>query len=1307
MSKPAEAIALAINSHDGVIKPSLIARKNSKPGIRKKGSSNSLNHTSSTSSLPDDPTPASPSSARDSVDTTPSDASGGGKPSLLAASTGSGLSVGRKQRSAGKLKLSSAADDDDVLKSSDPLSPRAKPMPYVQEVPISSPRAGPHFQAAVAADPSLSYVPMRVYITTDASFIASQSNAGSSTSGTPAPRPLEFVALSVGRLWNLTTLLLIAGEKMGYPAQAIFLKPRLARVMSIHDLREDDEVILCQHVEGPLALLDRSKEGSAPFVRLSPRSRLASLPSDATAPTAIATAQAGASSKSTDSPRSRPPSASLSASDRALFKPSPSPDPRELAAVDSSSLIKPSSAESLASPSVSRKKSRPSVSVGADDIGSNGPASPSGKSGRKLKPHPASPTGSPSSNGPSSSSDSIDRSLSTPTKLRVSGLKSSRKISKGGSLTDTSRPGVPKLRIQEEAKEDEGHFIYSTPITGQLPFEGRRLVRRDTESFINTMKNEEIKINAISAIREHDKSISVTAEHPVVEFTGDTGKARSTYSVEVLYLELKRSRSLPDVWLYSTKPGKTSSAAVGRTWPSICDSHLRTGSSTASNTSTYQDEDSDCDDDDDASSMTSSNNLDADYEDKDWNPLTMSEEDVVKRMRQEEKQDVSNLQVADNELQAGTLRALTRRLFWEYQNDDLIQQFLLTYDLFINHLSLLKTLIMLFRVPIADLNSASSVQKISSGPMTPNSSSRRAMPRFRPGDAPAPSPRGSPTPRPAQEHSTGNLSARSSDLSESDGKEEKETLPPWSLPTTPSSSALALNAGMKTVIQHRILTTVRLWIELRYEVLSLKSNRGFFSLFNDFVEFLSNSTVDKHKVYASTLLSTVKTAKMNRMSFRRNLELSRPPTSRKSGSSSARGAPTSPTSTSKILDFTPADLATYFTLREQSFYGKVRLKEYRLVAFSSKDMSRKAPHLEKLINHLNKISFWVATSIFRCEGFPEPSNRSRALVITHFIKVMDELRQMQNYSTMMSIWSALSIPPVSRLEKTWAHVSSESNAMMAQVTKLREGNFKLYRELVDMSDPPYIPIQEVLMKDLTFIEENPTILDNGWINFAKIFMLGKAYKSLKSSQQTLYEFKYPHGVHAFYKIHGNMTLEQLYDYSKVVEPSATDLERMAKAENEKREAERREKKFRELIAKYQKKLPSKQDLLQLFSPDTTLDSLVLVPEASAVFFVHLEQICESSSLDYYRVWTNEWKPINPKASEKLKDVGVRIYDTYLAASSDSAISLNNQSGRAVVFRAVKTAASPVTSDLFDQINLEVKARLKPLLLDYKRSLEIH
>lgn len=1293
MSKPAEPVAPTDLPADELSKPNPLTRKGSKQGLRKKGSSKCLSESSPTLPRPESPSLVAPSS-NDSTESSALDTSSSNHTTNPSIAASPGSLSGRRQRSSGKLKMTSAGDDDDVLRSSDSSSPRSRPA-VTTDWAISSPRSGPHYQAALAADPALTYVPMRIFVATDIAYITHRSSASNTSSAAGLAKPLELVSLSLGRLWNLTTLLLIAGEKLSMPAQSLYLKAKMARVLTIHDLREDDELIVCQHLEGPFALLER-KENALAFMRVSPRSRLGSSPAEMIAPTAIVAPNAAPSSPLTarpDAPKSRPPSVSLSASDRIPYK-TPSPEPRDTDSHALPLLAKPPSSESVSS--LGRKKSRPSVS--AEDSASNS-SSPSKATARKLKTAYASqhaPSSPTLTNGTaSSSSDSIERTHSTPTRLRVNAGKHVRRFSKGSSLLDASslRPTVPKLQMPAKDEEEDSQAVFSTPITSQLPFEGRRLIRRDSSSFIHSMLNEEIKLNAIAAIKEHDKSITVSPHHPVVEFHGDTGKARSSYSVEALYLELKRSRSLPDVWMH----GKASSTRKQKVWGSICDASLRAGSSTTSNTSTYRDDDADFSDDD-ASSMTSSTTIDAEMEDQNLNPLTMSEEDVVKRMRQEEKQDVTNLQMMDNEVQAGTLRALTRRLFWEYQNDELIQQFLLTYDLFINHLSLLKTLIMLFRVPIADANAATKA----TGSLTPQPS-RRATSRLKP-DVLS-SPRGSPTPRGAE----GNISARSSDLSESESND--------SIVPAPSSSSLSLGSasGMKTVIQHRILASIKLWIELRYEVLSLKSNRSFFVLFNEFCDYLSNSSVEKHKVYASTLLQAVKNAKVNRMSFRRNLELSKPPPARNTRTStismSPRSAASAPASSSsatppKITDFSPHDWAEYFTLREQSFFGRVRLKEYRLVSFGSKDMAKKSPHLDKLINHLNKVSFWVATAIFRCEGFAEPTARARATIITHFIKVMEELRLMQNYSTAMAIWSALSIPPVSRLEKSWAHVSSEANQLMAQVTRLREGNFKLYRELVDVAEPPYIPIQEVLLKDLTFIEENPTILDNGWINFSKIFMLGKAYSSLKSSQQTLYEFKYPHGVHAFYKLHGNMTLEQLYDYSKVVEPSANDLERLARAESEKRELERRERKYRDLIVKYQKKMPSKQDLAQLFTYDTTLDTLVYSLDQCAVFFVHLEQVCESASLDYYRTWSTEWRAAILKTPDKLREVGIRIYDTFLAASSDSAISLNNQSARAAVFRAVKSAGSgPVTGDIFDQINYEVRARLKPLLLDFKRSLQ--
>lgn len=1284
------------------VKVGSIARSNSKRGLRKKGSSSNVSETAHSPSPGEvrDASVAGPSS--EVGESKVSEANVSGKTAVSGVSSPQTLNLainmGRRQKLSVKTKSNSGVDESEgkdlSARSGDNLASPRKDWSV-------SPRATPNYQAAVAADPSLTYIPTRVYLVTDVNFMAVQANLLQPATQSPQAKQLEWVALSVGRLWNLHTFLLIAGEKLGVTAQAIFLKSRLARIISIHDLREDDELILCSHLEGPFALIERKE--APPFVRLSPRQRLNSAPSD---PMGLATSNQSptAALKSESAPKSRPTSSSvavppLSASTSQLESPtktalkSPSPPHRD------GSLA----SDALATPG--RKKSKPVVvnglptaspsasSIPADDIASNGSQSPS-KSVRKLKTNPsASTTSAASSAGSfssamSSSTESLERLRNDPN--YSPGPKSARSRSKlmskqgsGGSASSSSELKISHLRIVEETRDVYSpNAIYSTPITSQLPFEGCRLIRRDSTSFLDTMRSEDIKTTAIAAIKEHDRTICVSPDHPVIAYHGDTSKTRNCYTVEVLYLELKRSRSLPDVWLNSSRRRK---------WGPISSGLVGDGSTT-STASTFRDEDGDFSDDD-SSSLTSSTNTDLegkDVDDRDLHPLTMSEEDVRKRMAYEEKQDQANLVVMDNEVQAGTLRALIRRLFWEYQNDDFVQHFLLTYDLFVNHLSLLKTLIMLFRVPITD-----SAATAKTSPGTPTMSSRRQLKftTLRKGDTDAPSsPRGG-----SRDSLTKETAPRSTDAAEMD-REPADSIS--SLASSSMNASSTASLGMKLVIQHRILTTIKQWVELRYDILSLKTNRAFFTLFNEFCEYLSQAAVDKHRMAAKMLLQAVKTAKYNRLMMRQQIELSKPPSAKAStmAASSTKAA-------TKITDISVQDWAVYFTLREQSYYGRVKLKEYHMANMGSKDMAKKSPHLTKLINHFNKLSMWVATAIFRCEGFPDSTPRARATVISHFLKIMEELRVMQNFSSMMAIYSSLSIIPIERLEKTWSHVSSEDRALLLHPARLRESNYKAYREKLEVSEPPCMPIQEILIKDLTLIEENPTILDNGWINFSKIFMLGKAYKAIKRSQTSPYTNKYPAGVYTFHKLHDNMTLEALYDLSKLVEPSANDLERIARAESEKREAEKREKKFRDLIAKYSRKFPSKTDLLSLFGTDTTLEQLVTQQEACAIFYVHLQQICENSSLDYYRVWCHDWKGLSPKNTDRLKEVAARIYDTYLSPASESAISLKLQSSRQTVFKAVK-GSDPLTIEIFEPINSEVRERLKPLLLDFKRSLEV-
>jgi hypothetical protein len=887
------------------------------------------------------------------------------------------------------------------------------------------------------------------------------------------------------------------------------------------------------------------------------------------------------------------------------------------------------------------------------------------------------------------SSDSAESAQSqrfttpTPTKSR-SGKKS--KISKRSLSSDLSKE--PKDDVfAPEPPIPESQKLYSMPISGQMVFEGRVLTRRDTTSFLDTIRNEEIKQTALAAIKEHDRSIGVTLDHPVVVRHGDTGSERRTYSVEALYLEFKRSRSVPDVRMQG-KIRKT-----GGNFGALTTSVLTRDGSTTSNTSTFRDDEAEFSDDD-SSSLTSSSNVDGDLrpeDDRDFNPLTVSEEELMRRMREEEKQDADNLHVTDDQVQAGTLRALIRRLFTHYQNDEFLDHFLLTYDLFIPHLSLLKILIMLFRVPLTG--------EALKGSSTPMASRRNLkLTSLRKADSDLSS--GSTTPRGGSSRdSPSKLSLetpRTPDLSESDGRDSprgassSDSIAHISAQSSPNLGASS--AGMKVVIQHRILNMIKLWIDWRYESLALKANRRFFALFNEFCEYLSQSSIDKHKVFASTLLNAVKNAKWNRMTMKRQLEVSKAPRLKTSGV---------PAASIKITDISVKDWAIYFTLRDQSIYGKIRLKEYHFSNFDSKEKAKRSPHLMKLIDHFNKVSFWIATAIFRCEGFGEPTAKSRAAVISHFLKIMGELKNMKNYSGMMEVFSALSMTAISRLEKTWAYIASAEKEILKEVTRFTDNNFKAYREAVDVAEPPCIPIQLVLLKDLTFIEENPTVLDNGWINFTKILMLGKAFKTLKRFQTTPYDFKYPSGVYQFHKLHGNLSEDDLFDLSKLVEPSASDLERIARAESEKRDAEKREKKFRELISKFSRKAATKTDLASL-SAETTLDSIVTQPELCAAFYVHLEQHCESSSLDYYRVWANEWKGHSTKNPEKLRELCNRIYDTYLAATSDSAISLNNQSARQAVYKAAKGTGTTITLDLFEAINTEVKARLVPHLTEYKR-----
>jgi hypothetical protein len=67
-------------------------------------------------------------------------------------------------------------------------------------------------------------------------------------------------------------------------------------------------------------------------------------------------------------------------------------------------------------------------------------------------------------------------------------------------------------------------------------------------------------------------------------------------------------------------------------------------------------------------------------------------------------------------------------------------------------------------------------------------------------------------------------------------------------------------------------------------------------------------------------------------------------------------------------------------------------------------------------------------------------------------------------------------------------------------------NYSNYRKLLAATQPPCVPFQALYLKELTFIEENVTRLESGWVNFEKLLLLGRVMVTVARLQTVAYKF---------------------------------------------------------------------------------------------------------------------------------------------------------------------------------------------------------
>ncbi|KAJ5984678.1 hypothetical protein N7481_006777 [Penicillium waksmanii] len=207
----------------------------------------------------------------------------------------------------------------------------------------------------------------------------------------------------------------------------------------------------------------------------------------------------------------------------------------------------------------------------------------------------------------------------------------------------------------------------------------------------------------------------------------------------------------------------------------------------------------------------------------------------------------------------------------------------------------------------------------------------------------------------------------------------------------------------------------------------------------------------------------------------------------------------------QFLKIDPKEIARQLTIMESSMFAKIQRSELLNKSWQKRDTCGgpgSAPHIRASIRYSNQVSNWVVALIIA-----ESELKKRTQVIGHFINVASACRDLQNYSTVISILSGLESAPIYRLSRTWAMVTERScntlSPMQAMISSTQ--NYNAYRETIRAAVPPCIPFLGLFLKDLTFIEDgNPGLTSEGLINFHKYTMLASTIQDVQRFKEAPY-----------------------------------------------------------------------------------------------------------------------------------------------------------------------------------------------------------
>lgn len=146
----------------------------------------------------------------------------------------------------------------------------------------------------------------------------------------------------------------------------------------------------------------------------------------------------------------------------------------------------------------------------------------------------------------------------------------------------------------------------------------------------------------------------------------------------------------------------------------------------------------------------------------------------------------------------------------------------------------------------------------------------------------------------------------------------------------------------------------------------------------------------------------------------------------------------------------------------------------------------------RYIEHTNLTTRWIASKILHANSY-----RMRGKLLAYFVRLMDIMKERQDYTGMMNIFTTLNTNSIWKLRKSWKYVDAKRGKTFGKFETIIKpmSNFAGYREMLALSKPPAVPALAILTKDMVALEEMPTFAmdedDNptnylNWFKFIQI-----------------------------------------------------------------------------------------------------------------------------------------------------------------------------------------------------------------------------